>query len=320
MNATDQSLEAAYAFCCAVAKREAKNFYYGFLALPPRKRNAMCAVYAFMRRADDISDDEALSIEDRRTLMTTWLRSWHTGTNVAVQDAPVFLAVKHVQAEFGVSGDLLDQLVQGTTMDLQSDLPAGVRRIAVGECNFDQYETMQALERYCYLVASVVGLVTIRIFGYTDPKADEYAKQLGLAFQLTNILRDVKEDAERGRIYLPEDLLLKYGLQPPDVLIQAQHAEVTPAMQTLLADIAIRAQSLYAAADRLIPLLEPDSRPAMRVLVRIYHLLLRRIIKQHYRVFGERVRVSTVRKLLVLTGGLMRGMLSRRNSRDRSKA
>lgn len=311
MNAIDPSLEAAYAHCRALAKREAKNFYYGFLALPPRKRDAMCAVYAFMRRADDIADDETIPVVQRRVLMEQWLHSWHTGIDVAAQDAPVFLAVHHVQQAFGVPDSLLDQLVQGTTMDLSSQLPTGVRRILIDGKVIDQYESMEALERYCYLVASVVGLVTIRIFGYTDPAADGYAEQLGLAFQLTNILRDVKEDAERGRIYLPQELMTKYQLEPPDVLAQSQHREVTPAMQTLLAEIAIRAQSLYAAADRLIPLLAPDSRAAMRVLIHIYHLLLRRMIGVRYQVFGERVRVSTLRKCVVLVSGLARGFVTR---------
>ena len=319
MRYDNASVAAAFVFCRAVAQREAKNFYYGFLALPSHKRDAMCAVYAFMRRADDISDDEALSVQQRRDLMARWLLSWRTGNAVDPQDSPVFLAVQYVQQRFAVSNDLLEQLVQGTTMDLQPTLPAGVRRIAVGQRVLDQYETVAALERYCYLVASVVGLVTIRIFGYSDSRADALAEQLGLAFQLTNILRDVKEDAERGRIYLPQELLAKYGLEPPDVLEQAQHEDVSPAMQTLLAELAIRAQSLYAAADRLIPMLEADSRPAMHVLVNIYHLLLRRIIQEHYRVFGERVRVSTARKIAVLSRGLLRGLLSR-GERRRSTA
>ena len=314
MSILDPTLEAAYMHCRALAKREAKNFYYGFLALPARKRDAMCAVYAFMRRADDIADDESVPVAERRVLMERWLQSWHTGTEVASQDEPVFLAVRHVQQAFGVPDSLLDQLVQGTTMDLSSQLPTGVRRIRVDGKSIDQYESMEALERYCYLVASVVGLVTIRIFGYTDTAATGYAEQLGLAFQLTNILRDVKEDAERGRIYLPQELMTKYQLDPPDVLAQSQHAEVTPAMQTLLAEIAIRAQSLYGAADRLIPLLAPDSRAAMRVLIHIYHLLLRRIIGVRYQVFGERVRVPTPRKLLVLGGGLLRGFIARTES------
>lgn len=311
MTYSEPGLQAAFTYCRAVAKREAKNFYYGFLALPAHKRDAMCAVYAFMRRADDLSDDESVSVEQRRVLMAAWINSWRTGAAVAAQDAPVFLAVRHVQNSFGVSENLLEQVVQGTTMDLLPHVPPGVSRIAVGENVLDQYETVAALERYCYLVASVVGLVTIRIFGYADSRADALAEQLGLAFQLTNILRDVKEDAERGRIYLPHELMTKYGLEPSDVLAQVQQEDVSPAMQTLLAELAIRAQSLYAAADRLIPMLDADSRPAMRVLVHIYHLLLRRIIQEHYRVFGQRVRVSTARKVAVLARGLLQGLLSR---------
>lgn len=312
MSVPGGELAGAYAYCRAVAKREAKNFYYGFLALPPKKRDAMCAVYAFMRRADDIADDDTVPVEQRRQIMAAWLHSWHSGAHVAGEDVPVFLAVRHVQAEFGVPGSLLDKLVEGTTMDLAPELPKGVHRIQVEGHPIDQYQTLAALDRYCFLVASVVGLVTIRIFGYSDPAAEAYAEQLGLAFQLTNILRDVREDADRGRIYLPQELLGKYGLVPADVLAQSRADEVSPAVQTLLAELAIRAQSLYAAADRLIPLLAPDSRPAMRVLVHIYHLLLRRIIGVHYRVFNQRVRVSTARKLLVLAGGLVQGLLSRR--------
>ena len=315
MSGPHQQLTAAYAKCRVIAKQEAKNFYYGFLALPAAKRDAMCAVYAFMRRADDIADNETLSLEERRTLMAAWLNSWHTGSGVDARDAPVFLAVRDVQKTFGVSGELLDKLVEGTTMDLSPELPAGVRRIAVGGRDLDQYETVHALEAYCYLVASVVGLVTIRIFGYSDPAADSYAEQLGLAFQLTNILRDVREDAERGRIYLPQELLTKYDLAPTDVLAQTLQREVNPRMQTLLAELAIRAQSLYAAADRLIPLLAPDSREAMRVLIKIYHLLLREIIRARYRVFDRRIRVSTMRKLLVLATGMVRGMVVQSDSK-----
>ena len=313
-------LTTAYAYCRAVAKREAKNFYYGFLALPPYKRDAMCAVYAFMRRADDIADDESLSMDDRRALMSRWLHSWHAGVEVAAQDAPVFLAVHDVQTRFSVSGNLLDQLVQGTTMDLDPEPPAGVRRMTVGDRVIDQYESMQALERYCYFVASVVGMVTIRIFGFTDAHADRYAEQLGIAFQLTNILRDVKEDAERGRIYLPEELLTEHGLTSADVLAAAHSKKATAPMQALLATVAERAEALYGSADSLVPLLAPDSRAAMRVLIRIYHLLLRRIIKVRFQVFRQRVRVSTARKIMLLVGGLVRGFFGRRGSRRGANA
>jgi phytoene synthase len=307
-------LAAAYNRCRAIAKREAKNFYYGFMALPPHKRDAMCAVYSFMRRADDISDDESISLDERRVMMRQWLASWHTGANVAPNDVPVFLAVRDVQRRYCVSDELLDQLVQGTTMDLDTSTPEGVRRVEIADRTVDQYETMAALERYCYLVASVVGLTTIRIFGFTDPKANIYAEQLGLAFQLTNILRDVKEDAERGRIYLPEDLMDKHLLTTANVI--ATTGEPSESMRDLLAEIAARAETLYAAADQLIPLLDADSRAAMRVLVDIYHLLLKRIVAEKFEVFRQRVSVSTPRKLAVLAKGMALGAMSRGGSKS----
>jgi phytoene synthase len=305
-------LAAAYSECRTIAKREAKNFYYGFMALPAHKRDAMCAVYAFMRRADDISDEESITLEDRRVMMQQWLASWHTGTNIAPLDTPVFLAVRDVQQRYGVSDALLDQLVQGTTMDLDPATPEGVRRVEIADRSIDQYETMVALERYCYLVASVVGLTTIRIFGFTDPVANSYAEQLGLAFQLTNILRDVREDAERGRVYLPADLMADHQLATANVLTST--GVPSDSMRALLAELAARAETLYQAADQLIPLLDADSRAAMRVLVDIYHLLLKRIVAEKFDVFRQRVSVSTARKLAVLAKGLALGAVSRSGS------
>jgi phytoene synthase len=317
-------LAAAYSVCRAIAKREAKNFYYGFMALPPLKRDAMCAVYAFMRRADDISDDESKSLEERRVEMKAWLTAWHHYQELSNKpdmlvslapgrDTPVFLAVRDVQQRYGVSDELLDQLVQGTTMDLDPATPEGVRRLVVVDHTIDQYETMAALERYCYLVASVVGLTTIRIFGFTDPKANEYAEQLGLAFQLTNILRDVREDAERGRIYLPEQVMAEHLVDTAVVL--TTKGEPSEPMRDLLGEIATRAEDLYGAADKLIPLLDADSRAAMRVLVDIYHLLLKRIVAERFDVFRQRISVSTARKLSVLAKGLMLGAMARGGTR-----
>ncbi len=308
-------LQAAYDHCREVAKREAKNFYYGFMALPPAKRDAMCAVYAYMRRADDISDDESLSLDARRAEMARWADSWRGNAPVNDQDAPVFTAVRDVQTRYGVSDDLLDQLVQGTTMDLDPEPPAGVRRMEVDGRVIDQYESMEALERYCYLVASVVGLTTIHIFGYNNPAADAYAERLGLAFQLTNILRDVKEDAERGRVYLPLDFLEKHGVSTVDVLDAAATGNATTALHVVLAELRARAEAYYLAEGELIPLLDADSRPAMRVLIQIYHLLLHEIAAKNYRVFGERISVSTARKLMVLAKGLVGGVLARIGSK-----
>ncbi|WP_047487864.1 phytoene/squalene synthase family protein [Terriglobus sp. TAA 43] len=315
-------LEAAYAECCAIAKREAKNFYYGFLALPKHKREAMCAVYAFMRRADDISDDESFSLETRRIQMAAWLASWNGFRSASFHDeAPVlpedkrdhavFLAVADVQQRFGVSDRLLEQLIAGTTMDLKAEAPEGVVRLQLDGRTVDVYETMQALEGYCYLVASVVGLTTIRIFGYRDHVAEDHAEKIGLAFQLTNILRDVKEDAERGRVYLPEDLLAKHKLTPQDVLTASASGEMGPALRALLAEVGTRAEQYYAATENLIPLLDRDSRPAMRVLTSIYHLLLKEIVAHNYDVLRQRVSVSSGRKMRVLAGGMVRALLAR---------
>jgi phytoene synthase len=271
----------------------------------------MCAVYAFMRRADDISDDEQYSLDQRRAEMARWIASWNGKAEVEPQDAPVFLAVRDVQQRYGVSDELLAQLVQGTTMDLDPEPPAGVARVTVGDRVVDQYETMEALERYCYLVASVVGLTTIRIFGCTDPKADAYAEQLGLAFQLTNILRDVKEDAERWRVYLPLDWMEKHGVSTADVLDAAATGNQRIPLRSVLAEVRTRAEGYYQAEEKLIPLLDADSRPAMRVLISIYHLLLQEIFAQRYEVFGERISVSTRRKLWVLAKGMLGSAFAR---------
>src|SRR5579875_2470286 len=182
----------AYAFCRNVAKREAKNFYHSFRVLPRHKSDAMCAVYAFMRKADDLSDDEALSLEERRASMATWTAQWRA-SRTAASDDPIFTALKDTQQRFGISDDLLEQLVAGTTLDLQAQ-PQGVRLLDLVDSAgtrymVQQYQSMEALHRYCYLVASVVGLVCIRIFGYRDARAEQLAINTGIAFQLTNILR-----------------------------------------------------------------------------------------------------------------------------------
>jgi phytoene synthase len=226
-------LAAAYQFCRAVAKREAKNFYYAFRVLPQHKSDAMCAIYAFMRKADDLADDESLTIPARRHAMAQWTADWRASRSTPTTD-PVFLAVNDTQHRFNISDELLEQLVAGTTLDLQQTQPGvGQARTAIiapdGQTtayDFDVYDTFDDLYRYCYLVASVVGLVCIRIFGYTDPRAELLAEHTGIAFQLTNILRDVKEDADRGRIYLPTDDMQSCGTSAESIRLAC--AGVTP--------------------------------------------------------------------------------------------
>ena len=200
----------AYRVCREIARKQAKNFYYSFVALPEAKRNAICAVYAFMRHSDDLSDDESLSVNERQANLSQWLAAWHDASQGGVADDPVFIALRDAQKRFEIPPELLEQLVEGTTMDLRRSGPSGGN----DGRSYDTYETFEELYRYCYLVASVVGLVCIRIFGYRDARAEKLAEETGIAFQLTNILRDVREDAERGRIYLPLEDLRRFGVTP----------------------------------------------------------------------------------------------------------
>jgi len=299
-------LEAAYAACRAIARREAKNFYYAFVALPMPRRNAICAIYAFMRQADDLADDESISRKERRVRLDSWLAAWRgvcEGPNAEIATCdPVFVAVRDAAERFAIPFGLLDELVAGVTMDLKpsaGDSPDSPD----APCT---YATFADLYRYCYLVASVVGLVCIRIFGYTDSRAEKLAEETGIAFQLTNILRDVAEDAQRNRVYLPREDLAAHGVSLDSLLHRTPGAPPTASERALLAEIARRAEGYYQSAQALLPLINRESRPALWVLVRIYHELLKRIRRADYDVFSRRASVPLSQKLGILAVGLAR--------------
>lgn len=301
------TIAEAYAVCGAIAQREAKNFYYSFRVLPEHKRNAMCAVYAFMRRADDIADDESMPVVERRAVMAQWVESWRAARRSGLSDDPVFFALNNTQRRFAIPDTLLEELVQGTTMDLEP------RPEMEGEVQ--TYAIFDDLYRYCYLVASVVGLVCIKIFGYTDLRAEKLAEETGVAFQLTNILRDVKEDAERGRIYLPLDLLREFGVSVERVKMLAAGAAMEPSERAMLQALGAKAEAYYSSADRLLPLIDADSRAALWVLVTIYHRLLGKMRQAEWDVFAQRVSVSTPAKLTVLAQGAALSLKNRLVSR-----
>jgi phytoene synthase len=287
-------LDRAYAECRAIAKREAKNFYYSFVALPAPRRNAICAIYAFMRKADDLSDDESISREERRRRIDAWLNDWHGASQGSDTTDLVFIAVRDAIQRFNIPLALLDELVAGTTMDLEH----------TGD-EVDTYATFDELYRYCYLVASVVGLVCIRIFGYSDKRAEKLAEETGIAFQLTNILRDVAEDAERRRVYLPLDDLMAHNVSLHSLLHRAPGTRPTANERALLAAIGKRAEDYYRSAQALLPLIDRESRPALWVLVRIYRGLLRRIRRADYDVFSRRIRVPGFQKMEILAVGMV---------------
>jgi phytoene synthase len=292
----------AYSVCRHIARSAAKNFYYGFLVLPLRKRNALSAVYAFMRRCDDIADDNTVSPYDRHIKLAEWLDKAHRALAAQPTDDPVLLALTDAQRIYQIPIGLLDQLAFGTAADLDQGqlVPSAPAPLAA------RYQTFEELRQYCYGVASVVGLVCIKIFGYRDPAAEPLAERCGLAFQLTNIIRDIKEDAAMGRVYIPQEDLAHFGLSAADLV--APHIDMAR-IRPLLAMEADRARDCYSAGEELVPLVNEDSQPALWVLFTIYRRLLEKIALKQYDVFNERVRLTVPEKLTVLGKGILKRLV-----------
>jgi phytoene synthase len=298
----EKQLTMAYTVCRGIARAQAKNFYYAFLILPKPKRDALCAVYAFMRQADDLSDDPGLPPAQRHMQLARWAEGLREASSGVVSDDPVLMAAADAQARYQIPLEYFDQLVYGTTMDLESGDASPTLEA--------RYKTFADLYQYCYHVASVVGLVCVHIFGFKDERARQLAEHTGIAFQLTNIIRDVKEDAQMGRVYLPEEDLNRFGHSVADFAPEAM-ANVFPPTRfsALLEYEASRAREYYRAGDELITLIDEDSRPCLWALVEIYRRLLDKITAQNYNVFGDKVRLSTVEKLAVFSQGLWKAVL-----------
>ena len=299
---TASQLDMAYSVCRSIARSAAKNFYYGFVVLPRRKRNALSAVYAFMRRCDDIADDNTLSPDDRHNKLAEWLDKVHRALAAQPTDDPVLLALTDAQRTYQIP------------LGFSTSSPSARPRISItpepepsaGAPLAARYQTFEELRQYCYGVASVVGLVCIKIFGYRDPAAEPLAERCGLAFQLTNIIRDVKEDAAMGRVYFPQEDLAQCGLSAADLAApQIDVARIRP----LLAMEADRARECYRAGEELIPLVNEDSQPALWVLITIYRRLLEKIAANQYDVFSERVRLTVPEKLTVLGKGILKRLV-----------
>ncbi|MBZ5680073.1 MAG: phytoene/squalene synthase family protein [Acidobacteriia bacterium] len=298
-------LVMAYSVCRGITRSAAKNFYYAFLVLPRRKREALCAVYAFMRQCDDIADDPRLSLEERRQKLDSWLDALHRAQQGHPTDDAVLLALTDAQRRYQIPAGLLDELAQGTGMDVHENVGEAVAGPSSTPGLAIQYKTFEDLRLYCYRVASVVGLVCIHVFGYRDPAAEPLAERCGLAFQLTNILRDVKEDAALGRVYLPEEDLAKFGLSAAELLSTPDPARFRP----LLAFEADRAREFYQAGEELIPYVSEDSQPALWVLVRIYRRLLEKIAERQYDVFSGKVSLTVSEKLRILGKGFVQRLI-----------
>jgi 15-cis-phytoene synthase len=302
---TPSQLAMAYSVCSGIARSSARNFYYAFLVLPKRKREALCAVYSFMRRCDDLSDDPSLPPRERRSRLEAWLDAFHHAQAGEPTDDAILLALTDTQRRYQIPSDLLDQLAFGTLMDVPDTNPEGPDPQSATTQRSGptvQYRSFKDLYLYCYHVASVVGLVCIKIFGYRDPNAEHLAERCGIAFQLTNIIRDVKEDAAMGRVYLPLEDLQRFELSPSDL----QRAPDRARLRSLLAMEADRARDFYKSGHDLIALVNEDSQPALWVLVTIYQRLLGKITQRQYDVYAEKVRLSTFEKLSVLGKGFLK--------------
>jgi squalene synthase HpnC/squalene synthase HpnD len=291
----DTSVARSYEACHAIARAARSNFYYAFYLLPRPKRDALAALYAFMRLIDDVADEGAGLAPKQRGLArwraeldqaVTGLDQCFDGTaalpldsapNGAAQALP---ALAHTLRRYEIPTRYLHDLISGAEMDL----------------TVSRYPTFDRLREYCYRVAGTVGLACTHVFGFRDPRALDLAEKLGLAFQLTNIIRDVRDDYAAGRIYLPEEDLHRYEVSPDDFA----RGQATLGMRELLRFEADRAWQYYKQGAALLGLIDADSRPALWLLVHTYSALLARIEALDFAVFAERVRLSRSEKLLFI--------------------
>ena len=276
---SDAALLASYDHCRRIVRDAASNFYYAFFLLPRPKRDAICALYAFMRRVDDVSDSPASPV-----LKQQGLAAWRSRLDAAVTGDlsldPVLPALRDTLQRFSIPPRYLHDLISGAEMDLTVSV----------------YPTFERLREYCYRVAGTVGITCLYVFGSCSPHAHDLAEKLGIAFQLTNIIRDVPRDLAMGRIYLPEEDLASFSCRLPDLA----GISPTPELEELLSFEADRAWEFYREGAALVPLVSADSRAALWALVRIYSTLLARIEARGFDVFSSRVSLSKTEKAAVV--------------------
>jgi phytoene synthase len=276
------SLSESYAYCRKVAKERAKNFYYSFVLLDEERRNAMCAMYAFMRYCDDLSDEPGAN----RAAIEGWRRDIESALAGKPADNEIWPAFLDAVTRYKIPHEYFRDMIDGVASDLE---PRVIR-------NFEE------LYAYCYRVASVVGLLSIEIFGHQDRACREYAVHLGKALQLTNILRDVRSDAERGRIYLPLSELARFQVSPEEIL----RFEYSPRFRELAASVAARARHFYRQARITLPAVDRRAMVAAELMGSVYWRLLGKLERKQFDVFGPKpTRLNKGQKiLLVLRTGL----------------
>ena len=264
-------------YCQEKAAASGSSFYYSFLFLPPERRRAITALYAFCREVDDAVDEA--SEPQLAAAKLAWWRSEVANLYAGRPQHPVTRALDPVREKFSITAGRLNEIIDGMEMDLTRT----------------RYLDWPGLERYCYLVAGVVGLLAAGIFGYRNPRTLDYARDLGIAFQLTNVIRDVGEDARKNRIYLPMDDLKRFNVPASDILQSRESAE----FRALMAFQAARARSYYERAMAALP---PEDRRAQRsglIMAAIYRTLLEEVERDGFRVLTQKTSLTPLRKLYI---------------------
>ncbi len=287
MHSPTIDLESAYEACRIITRREAKNFYYAFLTLPTAKRRAIYAAYAFCRHCDD-SVDEETSTDAKLTALAD-LHSNLAATYSGNASSPVFLALADVAQRYEIPQDYFQEIILGVESDLVKN----------------RFENFDELREYCYRVASVVGLICLQIFGYENDDAKEYAVDLGLAMQLTNIIRDVREDLEMGRVYLPQDEMARFGYSEEDLKNGVRNQAFLDLMQFQ----SQRAREYFDRGFKLLPYLSRRSRACPAVMGALYSKVLDRIAASDYDVLESRVSLSKAEKIRITAQTWLGSML-----------
>ncbi|MGH7943004.1 MAG: presqualene diphosphate synthase HpnD [Limisphaerales bacterium] len=264
----------------AITRKSASNLALAFVLLPKAKRDAMSALYAFCRNVDDVADEDSAPAQERRRELARWRDDVKRACDNQAPELAVNAELRPVIQKYSLPFALFDELIKGCEMDLE------IKRYG----NFDE------LELYCYRVASVVGLLSIEIFGYQETITREYAVQLGKALQFTNILRDVKTDAARGRIYLPQSELKKFNVNEGDIL-EGRYSE---SFRALAASVAARAKGFYVAARASLPPRDLRSMIAAELMGTVYWRLLRKLERARFDVFSGPLKLSRTQKLLIV--------------------
>lgn len=313
-----ETLADSYACCQKLARRTAKNFYYSFTGLPPDQFQAMCVLYSYMRLCDDVGDDESVPLDVRAAR----LKAWEEATRSALEDGQspdhdfgtgrdefrlVFPALIDMTSRYRIPAHCFLDVISGVRMDLES--AASDHASTNGESALRcQFETFDELSGYCYHVAGVVGVCCIHIWGFNDDAALKSAADCGLAFQLTNILRDLAEDADNGRVYLPTEDLSRFGMTPADI----SNRVMDDRFHRLMAFQVERAESYYMKANNLFQYLEPPGQPILKAMIKIYGGLLKEISKRNFDVYSRRVSLPTWRKLLIAADAAVKRRFGRR--------